>query len=59
MERQEYIRRLVAAAGVLDDRALSQLVGQAERVAKLSPKESAPVVTGSARIVPFRRVANQ
>lgn len=59
MERQEYIRRLIAAYDVMDDRARHQQLRQFERAAQDRPRDVAPVVATLARVVPFKRAANQ
>lgn len=59
MERQEYIRRLVAAFDAMDDRTRYVQLRLFERASETNPRTAAPAATTQARVVPFRRVANQ
>jgi hypothetical protein len=59
MERQEYIRRLIAAFDAMDDRARHLQLGQFERAAADYPRAVPSTKPTEGRVVPFRRVANQ
>jgi hypothetical protein len=59
MERQEDIRRLVAAYDAMDDRARRQQLRQFERAAEDHPREVAPPASGMGCVVPFPQVANR
>lgn len=61
MDRQEYFQRLAAAFDAMDDRARYVQLGQFERAAADYPRAGAAVNPAPtlARVVPFRRAANQ